>query len=62
MLALLKQEERYGFDLVRALGKNDGIVIGEGTIYPLLGASGGRAWSRRRGANPCPDRHAATTT
>jgi PadR family transcriptional regulator PadR len=37
VLALLAEEERYGFDLVRALGEVDGMVTSEGTIYPLLG-------------------------
>ncbi len=36
VLALLGSEERYGFDLVRALGEVDGMVTSEGTIYPLL--------------------------
>jgi PadR family transcriptional regulator, regulatory protein PadR len=36
VLALLAEEERYGFDLVRALGEADGMVTSEGTIYPLL--------------------------
>jgi PadR family transcriptional regulator, regulatory protein PadR len=36
VLALLRDEERYGFDLVRALGELDGMVTSEGTIYPLL--------------------------
>jgi PadR family transcriptional regulator PadR len=36
VLALLAKEERYGFDLVRALGGMDGMVTSEGTIYPLL--------------------------
>jgi PadR family transcriptional regulator, regulatory protein PadR len=36
VLALLNEEERYGFDLVRALGEADGMVTSEGTIYPLL--------------------------
>src|SRR5579875_1630496 len=36
VLALLAEEERYGFDLVRALGEVDGMVTSEGTIYPLL--------------------------
>ena len=36
VLALLREEERYGFDLVRALGESDGMVTSEGTIYPLL--------------------------
>lgn len=36
VLALLVEEERYGFDLVRTLGSIDGMVTGEGTLYPLL--------------------------
>jgi PadR family transcriptional regulator PadR len=36
VLALLAPEERYGFDLVRTLGAVDGMVTGEGTLYPLL--------------------------
>lgn len=36
VLALLKQEERYGFDLARTLGSVEGLVTSEGTIYPLL--------------------------
>ena len=36
MLGLLVREERYGFDLVRSLGALDGMVTGEGTLYPLL--------------------------
>ena len=36
VLALLADEERYGFDLVRTLGAIDGMVTGEGTVYPFL--------------------------
>ena len=36
VLALLAGEERYGFDLVKALGEVEGMVTSEGTIYPLL--------------------------
>jgi len=36
VLALLATEERYGFDLVKALGEVEGMVTSEGTIYPLL--------------------------
>jgi PadR family transcriptional regulator, regulatory protein PadR len=36
VLALLRGEPRYGFDLVRALSDVDGLVTSEGTIYPLL--------------------------
>jgi PadR family transcriptional regulator, regulatory protein PadR len=36
VLSILGAEERYGFDLVRALAEHDGMVTSEGTIYPLL--------------------------
>lgn len=37
VLALLRDTERYGFELVRALAAADGLVTSEGTLYPLLG-------------------------
>jgi len=36
VMALLQKEERYAFDLVRELSDMDGMVISEGTIYPML--------------------------
>jgi PadR family transcriptional regulator, regulatory protein PadR len=36
VLALLRDGERYGFELVRTLGQADGLVTSEGTLYPLL--------------------------
>lgn len=36
VLALLAEEPRYGFDLVRTLSSVDGMVTNEGTVYPLL--------------------------
>ena|SRR5437879_1924808 len=36
VLALLRDGERYGFELVRTLSDADGLMISEGTIYPLL--------------------------
>jgi PadR family transcriptional regulator PadR len=36
VLAMLRDKERYGFELVQALSGMDGMVTGEGTIYPLL--------------------------
>lgn len=36
VLALLRDEDRYGFDLSRSLAAADGLVTSEGTIYPLL--------------------------
>ena len=37
VLALLRDEERYGFEIVRALSEANGLVTTEGTLYPLLG-------------------------
>lgn len=36
VLAMLREKERYGFELVQSLAAIDGMVTGEGTIYPLL--------------------------
>lgn len=36
VLALLRNGERYGFELVRTLSAVDGMVTTEGTLYPLL--------------------------
>jgi PadR family transcriptional regulator PadR len=36
VLAMLESEERYAFDLVRALAEATGMVTSEGTIYPML--------------------------
>ena len=36
VLALLADGQRYGVELVRALGGIDGLEITEGTLYPLL--------------------------
>jgi PadR family transcriptional regulator, regulatory protein PadR len=36
VLAMLRGREWYGFELVQAMGSIDGMVTGEGTLYPLL--------------------------
>jgi PadR family transcriptional regulator PadR len=36
VLALLREGERYGFELTRTLAESGGLVTSEGTIYPLL--------------------------
>ncbi|MGW9047690.1 PadR family transcriptional regulator [Streptomyces lydicus] len=36
VLALLRDGEKYGFELVRELCDAQGVVTSEGTIYPLL--------------------------
>ncbi len=36
MLALLANGERYGYEIIQALNRADGLGLGEGTIYPLL--------------------------
>jgi len=44
VLSLLDGEQMYGFDLVRRLGDIDALVIGEGTIYPLLSRLRREGW------------------
>ena len=36
VLALLRDRDRYGFELTRELAEADGLVTSEGTVYPLL--------------------------
>lgn|SRR5690625_2531998 len=36
VLALLQDQELYGFELAKSLSKFDGLVTSEGTMYPLL--------------------------
>ena len=36
VLAVLRDGENYGFELVKAMGRADGLLTSEGTIYPLL--------------------------
>jgi len=36
VLAMLRDRQLYGFELVRTLAQIDGMVTSEGTIYPLL--------------------------
>lgn len=35
-MALIEKEPRYGFEIVNLLSGYEGLVISEGTIYPLL--------------------------
>jgi PadR family transcriptional regulator PadR len=44
VLSLLGDERLYGFDLVRRLADVDGMVISEGTIYPLLSRLRREGW------------------
>jgi PadR family transcriptional regulator PadR len=36
VLALLRDTERYAYEIVHALSLADGLVTTEGTLYPLL--------------------------
>jgi PadR family transcriptional regulator PadR len=36
VMALMTDDERYGFELVQTLRDFDGVVTTEGTVYPLL--------------------------
>ena len=44
VLALLREEELYGFELIRRLELAEGLVTSEGTIYPLLGRLRRTGW------------------
>ena len=37
VMALVRDEESYGFDIVRSLSAAGNLLTSEGTIYPLLG-------------------------
>ncbi|MCL5108953.1 MAG: PadR family transcriptional regulator [Chloroflexi bacterium] len=37
ILALLARQERYGYELAQALSSVDGMLVSEGTVYPILG-------------------------
>lgn len=36
VLAMLKERPRYGGELVQLMSSNGGLLVSEGTIYPLL--------------------------
>jgi PadR family transcriptional regulator, regulatory protein PadR len=36
MLALLANQERYGYQIAQSLTESAGLAVSEGTIYPLL--------------------------
>jgi PadR family transcriptional regulator len=36
VLSILRDRRLYGYDIVKTLGALDGLVISEGTVYPLL--------------------------
>ena len=36
VMALLRDDERYGFELVQMLREAEGFLTSEGTIYPML--------------------------
>lgn len=64
VLSLLADERLYGFDLVRRLGAVDGMVISEGTVYPLLARLRTEGWvstSWVESASGPPRRYYATT-
>ena len=44
VLSLLNGTSLYAFDLVRRLSDSDGMVISEGTIYPLLSRLRREGW------------------
>ena len=47
VLALLADEERYGFDLVRSLAETDGMVTSEGDDLSAFSSRAAPRWARR---------------
>lgn len=57
VLALLKERSRYGGELVQLLSSHDGLLVSEGTIYPLLSRMRGDGlveteWRETAGGSP----------
>jgi PadR family transcriptional regulator PadR len=48
VLALLRDQELYGFELVRRLELAEGLLTSEGTIYPLLARLRREHWVETR--------------
>ena len=61
VLAALAGGERYGYELVGELGRADGLLTSEGTIYPLLGGCAATVSSPRAGASRRRARRGAIT-
>jgi PadR family transcriptional regulator PadR len=57
VLALLRDRPRYGGELVQLLGERKGLLVTEGTIYPLLSRLRSEGlveteWSEASGGHP----------
>ncbi len=57
VLALLKDRPRYGGELVQLLREREGLLVSEGTIYPLLSRMRAEGlvdteWSETSGGHP----------
>jgi len=57
VLALLRDRAHYGGELVQLLGDRDGLLVTEGTIYPLLSRLRSEglvdtAWQETTGGHP----------
>jgi PadR family transcriptional regulator PadR len=64
VMATLRAEERYGYELVSELAAADGLLTSEGTIYPLLGRlrkDGSVATTWRESASGPPRRYYSLT-
>lgn len=64
VLALLAGEELYSVDLVHRLAAGSGLVVSEGTLYPLLSRLRRQGWvetSWRESASGPPRRYYALT-
>jgi PadR family transcriptional regulator PadR len=44
ILALLAERDRYGYEIVQELNSRNGVIVAEGSIYPLLKRLSKRGW------------------
>ena len=62
VLALLRDEDRYGFELTRALSDTDGLVTSEGNGLSVADATSTKTVSSRRSGRSLRKVHLAGTT
>ena len=62
ILNALRGERLYGYDIVKRLRVIDGLVIGEGTIYPILSRFRAKDWWPSSSKSPQGARPASITS
>jgi len=61
LLAVMDDGPAYGYEMTRRLRDRGLAIVGEGSIYPLLGRLERDVWSRRTGAPVTVGRRGSTT-